>query len=91
VQIDHETNAEGVDRPALISAAGLADADLTGSFACEAGADLAPGKSVERWDDCPAASADFETAWRFITGRVEQLITRLERASATASSADQRS
>jgi protein-tyrosine-phosphatase len=71
-------------RPTLISAAGLADADLIVSFACEAGTALAPGKPVERWDDCPAVSADFETAWRFITGRVEQLVTRLAQAPATA-------
>jgi protein-tyrosine-phosphatase len=31
----------------------------------------------ERWDECPAVSADFDIAWTFITGRVEKLISRL--------------
>jgi hypothetical protein len=73
----------------MISAAGLADADLIVSFACEAGARLAPGKPVERWDACPAVSEDFETAWRFITGRVAQLLTRLESSPQTATRLEQ--
>jgi arsenate reductase (thioredoxin) len=76
-------------RPMLISAAGLADADLIVSFACEAGAALAPGKPVERWDGCPAVSADFETAWGFITGHVDELIKRLESNPATATRLEQ--
>jgi len=76
-------------RPTMISAAGLADADLIVSFACKAGARLAPGKPVERWDDCPAVSDDFEIAWRFITDKVEQLITRLESSPLTATRLEQ--
>jgi hypothetical protein len=76
-------------RPTLISAAGLADADLIVSFACEAGATLAPGKSIERWDDCPAVSADFDTAWDFIASHVEDLMKRLESNAATATRLEQ--
>ena len=61
----------------MISAIGLADADCIVSFACDAGMRLAPGKPVERWDDCPAVSDDFDVAWKFITGRVETLVERL--------------
>jgi hypothetical protein len=67
-------------KPALISPDHLADADLIVSFACEAGRKLAPGKPEERWDECPAVSDDFDTAWDFITGRVEQLVARLATA-----------
>jgi arsenate reductase len=84
----HDIDLRGYT-PTLISAGGLADADLIVSFACEAGARLAPGKPVERWDDCPAVSEDFETAWRFITGRVEQLLSRLESSPQTASRLEQ--
>ena len=73
--------ARGIDvhsyRPALIAAERLKDADLIVSFACDAGRRLAPGKPEERWDDCPAVSDDFDVAWDFITGRVEQLVSRL--------------
>lgn len=76
-------------RPTLISAAGLADADLIVSFACDAGMRLAPDKPVQRWDECPTVSDDFETAWRFITGRVDQLFQRLKEEHAVASSWEQ--
>jgi protein-tyrosine-phosphatase len=88
--LNHAIDVRGY-RPTMISATGLADADLIVSFACEAGAALAPGKPVERWDDCPAVSADFDTAWRFITGHVEQLVNRLEHAAPATASAEQRS
>jgi arsenate reductase len=74
----------GAYRPTLISAAGLADADLIVSFACDAGMRFAPDKPVERWDECPAVSEDFETAWRFIAARVEQLFRRLAQENALA-------
>ena len=67
----------GSYRPALIGAERLKDADLIVSFACDAGRNLAPGKPEERWDECPAVSDDFDVAWDFITGRVEQLVARL--------------
>jgi arsenate reductase len=64
-------------RPSLIAAGQLADADLIVSFACDAGRRLAPSKPEERWDECPAVSDDFDIAWTFITGRVENLISHL--------------
>jgi protein-tyrosine-phosphatase len=64
-------------KPTLITPEGLKDADLIVSFACDAGRKLAPGKSEERWDECPAVSDDFDVAWKFITGRVDQLMRRL--------------
>ena len=70
--------------PTLISADELKDADLIVSFACDAGTRLAPDKPVERWDECPAVSDDFETAWRFITSRVERLFRRLAQETAVA-------
>jgi len=75
--------SRGIDvksyKPTLITADQLKDADLVVSFACDAGRRLAPGKAEERWDECPAVSDDFDIAWAFITGRVEQLIGRLAR------------
>ena len=72
---------KGIDvsgyKPTLIAANQLTDADVIVSFACDAGRRLAPGKAEERWDDCPAVVDDFDVAWGFITGRVEQLIARL--------------
>ena len=75
--------SRGIDvksyKPTLITPDGLKDADLIVSFACDAGRKLAPGKSEERWDECPAVSDDFDVAWNFITGRVDQLVGRLAR------------
>jgi arsenate reductase len=76
-------------RPTMISAAGLADASLIVSFACDAGMRLAPDKPVQRWDECPAVSDDFETAWRFITGRVDGLFRRLKEEHLVANSWEQ--
>jgi arsenate reductase len=64
-------------KPALITADGLKNSDLIVSFACDAGRKLASGKPEERWDECPAVSEDFDVAWKFITGRVNQLFGRL--------------
>jgi arsenate reductase (thioredoxin) len=73
--------SRGIDvgqyHPALIAADQLSDTSLIVSFACDAGRRLAPSKSEERWDECPAVSADFDIAWTFITGRVEKVIARL--------------
>src|SRR5262245_21756629 len=64
-------------RPARVTAAGIADATLIVSFACNVD-QLAPaGIPIERWDECPAVSDDFDVAWEFITARVEQLADRL--------------
>jgi arsenate reductase len=64
-------------RPALVAADQLSDTNLIVSFACDAGRRLAPSKAEERWDECPAVSDDFDTAWTFIIGRVDELISRL--------------
>jgi len=76
-------SSRGIDvksyKPTLIAADQLKDTDLIVSFACDAGRKLAPGKSEERWDECPAVSDDFDIAWDFITGRVDQLMERLAR------------
>ncbi len=73
--------SRGIDvsqyHPTLIAVEQFSDANLIVSFACDAGRRLAPSKSEERWDECPAVSADFDIAWTFITGRVEKLISRL--------------
>ena len=82
--LHHHAISVGGYRPTMISAAGLADANLIVSFACDAGMRLAPDKPVERWDECPAVSDDFETAWRFITSRVERLFRRLAQENAVA-------
>src|SRR5882724_514145 len=67
----------GQYHPAVIAAEQLSDTSLIVSFACDAGRRLAPSKSEERWDECPAVSADFDIARTFIAGRVEKLISRL--------------
>jgi len=73
--------SRGIDvaayKPALVNADRLKQADLIVSFACDAGRNLAPGKTEERWDDCPAVSDDFDIAWDFITKRVDGLIARI--------------
>jgi hypothetical protein len=47
------------------------------SFGCDLEGLVDTQRPVERWDDCPAVSDDFEIAYAFITGRVEQLFDRL--------------
>ena len=64
-------------RPALVSPDALAQADYVVSFGCDMKGLLAASQALERWDDCPAVSDDFDIAWSFITARVEQLVNRL--------------
>jgi arsenate reductase (thioredoxin) len=64
-------------RPALVSPDALAQADYVVSFGCDMKGLLAASQPLERWDDCPAVSDDFDIAWSFITARVEQLVNRL--------------
>lgn len=52
-------------------------ADRIVSFSCDLDDYGIDGRPIERWDECPAVSDDFEIAWSFITGRVTQLIDRL--------------
>ena len=44
------------------------------SFGCDLTALVAPGRRVETRTDCPAVSDDFDTAWTFITRRVDRLL-----------------
>ena len=69
----------GQRRPARATAEALANAHHVVSFACSLD-DLVPeSRLVERWDDCPAVSEDFDAAWAFITGHVDALVERLIR------------
>jgi protein-tyrosine-phosphatase len=63
-------------RPERVSAAGLANAAHIVSFGCDLGRLAPPGVVIERWDDCPAVSDDFDVAWDFITERVDKLLRR---------------
>jgi arsenate reductase len=73
--------ARGIDvqrlRPARVSAEALAKADHIVSFACGLDGLVPPSRVIEHWDDCPAVSEDFDTAWAFIAGHVEALVVRL--------------
>jgi arsenate reductase (thioredoxin) len=63
--------------PERVSAQRLTGADHIVSFGCDLRGLVAADREIERWDDCPAVSDDFEVAWSFITARVEKLIDRL--------------
>jgi arsenate reductase len=64
-------------RPVRVSAEALAKADHIVSFACGLDGLVPPSRAVEHWDDCPAVSENFDSAWAFIAGHVEALIVRL--------------
>jgi arsenate reductase len=68
-------------RPVRVSAAGLADAVHVVSFGCDLATLAPPNAAIERWDDCPTVSDDFDIAWDFITARVETVIHRMASAS----------
>lgn len=61
-------------KPALVSADALARADHIVSFGYDLASLVMPDRRVEHWDDCPAVSDDFDTAWTFISGRVDRLL-----------------
>jgi arsenate reductase (thioredoxin) len=63
--------------PERVSAAALAKADNIVSFGCDLTGLAKPGAPIERWDECPAVSADFDIAWAFIPARVDRLLERL--------------
>jgi len=63
--------------PERVSAQALTQADHIVSFGCDLSGLVKPDQGIERWDDCPAVSDDFDIAWTFIIGRVEQLMERL--------------
>ncbi len=73
--------AEGIDvrgrRPARVTSQRLAHATRIVSFGCALDS-LAPSAiAIERWDDCPAVSDDYETARDFIVARVRALVEGL--------------
>lgn len=76
--------ARGIDaqgcKPLLISADALARADHIISFGYDLGP-LAPNRRVENWGECPAVSDDFDTAWTFITGRIDRLLDSVPKSS----------
>jgi arsenate reductase len=63
--------------PERVSAADLARASHIVSFGCDLEGLAGAHRAIERWDDCPAVSDDFDIAWTFISGRVRQLFERL--------------
>ncbi|HEV8439971.1 MAG TPA: hypothetical protein VGT40_17920 [Methylomirabilota bacterium] len=71
---------DGIDvrgrRPRPAIADELARAWRVVSFGCDLGGLLPAGASVERWDDIPAVSADFDAARRAIVNRLEALLAR---------------
>ena len=71
--------AKGLDvRGRIPSAAtpdALARADHVISF-CDVSALLAPGRTAQRWDACPAVSDGFDAAWDFITAEVDRLLAQ---------------
>jgi arsenate reductase len=73
---------EGIDlrgiRPRRVTREDVAQASRVVSFGCDLG-DLAPaGVPVERWDDVPAVSADFQKARDAIAARLSRLIEGLQ-------------
>ena len=67
-------------KPRLVSAEALAKADHIISFGYDLGS-LAPNRRVENWGDCPAVTDDFDTAWAFITGRIDRLLNLVPKGS----------
>ena len=60
-----------------LSAAASAVAVHIVSFGCDLEPLAPPTAGIERWDDCPAVSDDFDIAWNFIAARVDNLIERM--------------
>ncbi len=73
---------DGIDvrghQPRRLTREELANARRVISFGCDIG-DLAPsGLPVERWDDVPAVSEDFNSARDVILARLTQLLNEYE-------------
>lgn len=76
---------EGIDvrrrRPRQLTRADVESATRVITFACELG-DLAPsGLALERWDDVPAVSEDFNTARDAIVARLPRLLEECAKSS----------
>ena len=63
--------------PAAATAQRFAAADVVVSFGCELEGLVPTTVPIELGSACPAVSADFEAAWRFITTRVDRLLDGL--------------
>ncbi len=73
---------DGIDvrgrQPRPISREDLAGARRVVSFGCDVGGVVPPGVAVERWDDIPAVSENFEVARDAIIARVARLVDTWE-------------
>jgi arsenate reductase len=72
---------DGIDlrglRPRRITREDVAQASRVVSFGCDLGDLAAPGVRVDRWDDVPAVSADFQKARDAIAARLPRLLEGL--------------
>lgn len=75
--------AEGIDvrgqRPRRVTADDIRHARRVVSFGCDLGA-LAPGVTVERWDDVPAVSENYRAARDVIVSRLPALLEAAARS-----------
>ena len=62
-------------RPRHLTAEELARASHVVSFGCDLGQMAPPGLTIERWDDVPAVSADFDAARDAIVARLQRLLS----------------
>src|SRR5262245_41563202 len=87
-KVVHGLLASGIDvsglRPHRVTRADLEGASRVITFGCELG-DLAPtGLAVERWDDVPPVSEDFNRARDVIVARVSRILDECTKASSSA-------
>ena len=75
--------AEGIDvsgyRPRHVTREELATADHVVSLGCDLDDLIAPGMTIERWDDLPLVSEDVDVARAAIRSRVVTLLDAMER------------
>ena len=87
-KVVHGLIASGIDisgrRPHRVTRADLEGASRVITFGCELG-DLAPiGLAIERWDDVPLVSEDFNRARDVIVARVSRVLDECAKASSSA-------
>ena len=84
-KVVQNVRTEGADvtgmAPRLVTRDELARATRVVSFGCDLGG-LGAGAGVERWDDVPAVSDDYQTARDVIAAHVERLVDALAGARA---------
>jgi hypothetical protein len=71
--------------PQRVSTVALRRATHIVSFGCDLADVVDPHRAIERWDDCPAVSDDFDIAYAFITRRVELLLDQRHENQAAGS------